>query len=435
MARLEVLDLSRRYEDEPLVLQGASFTVEDGRIAALLGPSGSGKTTMLRLIAGLDRPDAGDVLLGGRSILRLPPHRRGVGLMFQDLALFPHMDVRRNVEFGLRMKHWPGRERRRRVAELLEVVGLADKGRRKVHELSGGERQRVALARTLAPEPAILLLDEPLGSLDEALKQSLRLELHDVLKRLETTAVIVSHDLRDAVGIADDLVLMDAGRVLQGGAVGDVLAHPGSARAARMLGYVLLAAGPVEDGYTVEDAAGAVQLPSGMADAAAAEVYAHPATLLAVPAGSRLGSGVSGIVLRSRPEGPMSLLEVAVGDRRVEVRWEWDLRPPEDGTRVEIAARPGTLRFFAAPARALEQLVEPLPDMEIAAPPPAMRARATEADASEPPEEPPEEEPPEEEPPEEEPPEEQPATPSRRPVRLPQVPSHEPRHPGMPGIE
>ncbi|MBM3139544.1 MAG: ABC transporter ATP-binding protein [Chloroflexi bacterium] len=354
MGRLEVRGLSRSYPDEIVALADASFAVADGRIAALLGPSGCGKTTALRLIAGLDRPDAGDVRIDDQSVLRMPAHRRGVGMMFQELALFPHLDVRGNVAFGLRMKRWPRRDRDRRVAELLELVGLADKVRRRMHELSGGERQRVALARALAPQPAVLLLDEPLGALDEQRKQSLRVELRDLLRRLETTVVVVSHDLRDAIVLADDLVVMEAGRVLQSGPLARVLAEPGSPRVAAMVGYVLLARGPVRDGAIVEPDVGRVAVPEGRAGDPAASVFAHPETLLGVPTGLRLGCGVTGVVMRSRPSGPMHMLDVAIGRRPVEVRWEWDLQPPAPASTVEIAARPGTLRFFGEAADAAE---------------------------------------------------------------------------------
>ena len=346
MARLEVRALSRSYPDEVVALEDASFVVEDGRVAAVLGPSGCGKTTMLRLIAGLDRADAGDVLLNGRSIADQPPDQRGIGLMFQELALFPHLDVRGNVAFGLRMRHWPRDERDARVAELLDVVGLVDKGRRRIHELSGGERQRVAMARALAPRPAVLLLDEPLGSLDEARKQSLRDELRDVLRRLETTAVVVSHDLRDAIAIADDLVIMDRGRVLQSGPLPWVLAEPDSTRVAGLVGYVMIAAGSVRDRVLIEVGVGGVTLPPGSRIRGDATVLGHPSSLLGVPAGRGFGIGVSGVVRRARPDGPMFVLDVVAGGREIPVRWEWDLTPPREGTRVDIAARPGTLRFF-----------------------------------------------------------------------------------------
>ena len=350
MATLSVHELMRRYDGDVVALRGVSFTVEDGRVAAIFGPSGCGKTTVLRLIAGLDTPDGGDVLLDGVSIARQPAHRRGLGLMFQELALFPHLTVASNVGFGLRMLNWPRQARERRAAELLEVVGLADLGSRRIHELSGGERQRVALARTLAPQPEVLLLDEPLGALDEELKVSLRAHVRALLTQFGTTAVMVSHDLRDAIAIADDLVVMEDGEVLQSGPLPQVVTAPRSVSVARMLGYVTLAAGPVEEGEVTERGVGGVAIPSGVELTGAGEVLAHPSSLLAVPAGRGLGCGVDGAVAGVRPDGPQQLVEVALGARgSVVVRWEWDLLPPRVGSRVEIAARPETLRFFRLP--------------------------------------------------------------------------------------
>jgi ABC-type Fe3+/spermidine/putrescine transport system ATPase subunit len=347
LASLTVEALERRFEDGVVALRDVSFAVEDGRVAALLGPSGCGKTTVLRLIAGLDRPDAGDVLIDGQSVLGRPPHRRGIGLMFQELALFPHLDVTQNIEFGLRMANWPRAAREARIAQLLSLMGLAGFGKRRIHELSSGERQRVALARTLAPQPEVLLLDEPLGALDETLKQELRGHLREVLTRLRTTALIVSHDLRDAVAVADDIVVMDEGAVLQAGALSAVLGSPRSVRVASLLGYVSIAQGPVENGRVVEKGVGAVPVPDGLSLGGQAQVLAHPSSLLAVPPDGGLGCGVEGTVLASRPDGPTQLVDVALDEQRVvQARWEWDLAPPANGAKVALAARPGTLRFF-----------------------------------------------------------------------------------------
>ncbi len=347
MATLSVRSLARRYEDEVVALHDVSFTVDDGRIAAIVGPSGCGKTTVLRLIAGLETPDAGDVLVDGTSVVREAPERRGIGLMFQDLALFPHLNVGQNVEFGLRMAKWRKPDRLRRVTDLLRLVGLAGMERRRIDELSGGERQRVAIARTLAPQPAALLLDEPLGGLDEERKAELRAQMRDLLERLETTAVIVSHDLRDAIAIADDLVVMNRGRVLQAGALPFVVSYPASTAVARMLGYVTIVAGKVDAGRVIEPGVGGVELPGDFGATDRVEVLAHPAGLLAVPAGRGLGVGVAGTVVGARPEGPLFTLDVALGERRtVPARWEWDLLPPPPGTSVELATRPETLRFF-----------------------------------------------------------------------------------------
>jgi thiamine transport system ATP-binding protein len=202
----------------------------------VLGPSGSGKSTLLRAIAGLERPDAGRVLLDGRDLAGVPPHLRGIGLMHQDGVLFPHRDVAGNVEFGLRMAGIPRAERARRTAALLELVGLAGFERRSTGTLSGGERQRVALARALAPEPRVLLLDEPLGSLDRPLRDRLAGELVALADRLELTLVHVTHDADEAFAIGDRVAIVSAGRVVQHGTPDELWSAPASEWAARFLG-------------------------------------------------------------------------------------------------------------------------------------------------------------------------------------------------------
>ena len=351
MATLTIDGLQRAYPRDGFALRGVSFDVPDGHLAALIGPSGAGKTSLLRLIAGLDRPDAGQISLADRDVTQVPAHRRGIGLMFQELALFPHMNVHENVAFGLRMARWRGRARNERVAELLELVGLGAYAGRAVDQLSGGERQRVALARVLAPRPEVLLLDEPLGAIDEERKRWLRSELRDVLRAVGTTALVVSHDLRDAIAIADDVVLMSDGHVLQYGPLSVMSRFPLTAEAASMLGYVTLLQGDVDRGRVRERGVGEIGVPLDAGLTGLMRVMAHPSTMLAVPDGRHLGSGLSGVVVASRPDGPVPLLDIVVGTRHVEARWEWDLDAPRIGTVVEIAVRPDTLRFYGtAPA-------------------------------------------------------------------------------------
>jgi thiamine transport system ATP-binding protein len=191
------------------VLDDVSLDVAEGEIVALLGPSGSGKSTLLRIITGLLRADRGTVELDGRSIDDLPTHRRNIGLVFQDEQLFPHRTVAQNIEFGLRMQRRPRTDRTRRVAELLAVVGLPGFEDRRVTDLSGGEAKRIALARTLAPAPRIVLLDEPLTGLDRELHDQLTVELARLLRETHTTAVLVTHDRDEAAAIADRVVRME----------------------------------------------------------------------------------------------------------------------------------------------------------------------------------------------------------------------------------
>lgn len=205
---LEVRSLSVSF-GERCVLSNANLDVRDGEIVALLGPSGSGKSTLLRAIAGLLSPDAGDVLIDGDIVTGVPTHRRNIGLVFQDEQLFPHRTVTQNIEFGLRMKGDSAIHRASRVAEMLELVGLRDFGNRRVTDLSGGEAKRVALARTLAPAPRVVLLDEPLTGLDRALHDQLSTDVARLLRSTGTTALLVTHDHDEAATIADRVVEMN----------------------------------------------------------------------------------------------------------------------------------------------------------------------------------------------------------------------------------
>ncbi len=236
---LEVRDIWKSYEGQPL-LCGVSFQVAVGETICLLGASGSGKSTLLRIIAGLEQPERGQVLWEGRDLAGVPVHRRNFGLMFQDYALFPHRSVAENVAFGLRMHGVRPREITERVQEALEQVNMAGFTRRRVTDLSGGEQQRVALARAMAPRPRLLMLDEPLGALDRALKEQVVEELRRLLHVTDMPAIYVTHDQEEAFAISDRLVLLNQGRVVQAGAPADVYEHPASPWVARFLGLTNL---------------------------------------------------------------------------------------------------------------------------------------------------------------------------------------------------
>jgi thiamine transport system ATP-binding protein len=202
---LDVADVSVAFGDT-VVLDDVSLRVADGEIVALLGASGSGKSTLLRVVAGLIRADGGSVVIDGGDVTGVPTHRRAVGMVFQDEQLFPHLSVRDNVGYGLKMQRLPADERRRRVDEFLEVVGLPGFGDRDVGDLSGGEAKRVAVARSLAPHPKVLLLDEPLTGLDRDLHDRLMVDVAAILRRVGTTAVWVTHDANEAAAVADRVV-------------------------------------------------------------------------------------------------------------------------------------------------------------------------------------------------------------------------------------
>ena len=232
------LEAIRVVIDGGSILDDVSVDVGAGERLALLGPSGSGKSTALRVAAGLQRPAAGRVLLDGADVTRVPPHRRGIGLVFQDAALFPHRAVAGNVGFGPRVAHLPQAERDARVAEALDLVGLAGTERRDVTTLSGGEAQRVALARALAPRPGVLLLDEPLGALDGPLRQRLQDDLRELFERLALTVVHVTHDVGEAFALGDRVAVLRDGRIAQVATPEELWARPADDWVARFLGMV-----------------------------------------------------------------------------------------------------------------------------------------------------------------------------------------------------
>ncbi|WP_181727644.1 ABC transporter ATP-binding protein [Streptomyces sp. PT12] len=234
-------------------LDAVDLAVAEHETVCVLGPSGSGKSTLLRAVAGLTQVDAGTILLEGRDQAGVPTHRRGVGLMFQDHQLFPQRDIAGNIAFGLRMRGVARAEARRRVAELLDLVGLPGAERRAVSALSGGEQQRVALARALAPRPRLLMLDEPLGQLDRDLRERLVVELRQLFRALGTTVLAVTHDQGEAFALADRVVVMREGRVAQSGTPVEVWRRPADAFVARFLGFRNVAEATVRAAEPVAD--------------------------------------------------------------------------------------------------------------------------------------------------------------------------------------
>lgn len=222
---LEVRQLAKRFGPVTAV-DGVSLTVAEGELLAVVGPSGCGKTTLLRLIAGLEQPDAGRIIIQGQDVTALPPERRDVGFVFQQYALFPNMTVAGNVEYGLKRKGIPRPERDRRVHEMLAMVGLGDLAHRRPDQLSAGQQQRVALARALAPRPKTLLLDEPLSALDAAIRIRLREELRETQRRLGITTILVTHDQEEALAIADRVAVMNEGRLEQVGTPWELYDRP-----------------------------------------------------------------------------------------------------------------------------------------------------------------------------------------------------------------
>lgn len=212
------------------------FGIEKGRLAALLGPSGSGKTTILRMLAGLETPNSGDIYIAGNRVNDIAPAKRGIGFVFQNYALFRYMTVFDNIAFGLEIQHVPRGEIRKRVQELIKLTGLAGMEKRYPNQLSGGQRQRVAFARALAPNPQVLLLDEPFAAIDAKVRQELRNWLKDTIHRVGITSIFVTHDQGEAIEVADDIIVTNQGRVEQVGSPTDVYKNPKTPFVAQFLG-------------------------------------------------------------------------------------------------------------------------------------------------------------------------------------------------------
>lgn len=235
MSELSIAGVTKTY-GSTTVLSDISLTVPSGDFCALLGPSGSGKTTLLNLIAGLDTPEAGSIRLGGEELTVRPAHQRGIGMVFQNYALFPHMSVQDNVEYGLRVKKVRPDARRKRAHELLDLVGLSHKAHAKPSELSGGQQQRVALARALAVEPKVLLLDEPLSALDRKIRLEMQKEIKRIHRETKVTTVMVTHDQEEALDLADQVVVLNGGQVQQDRKPQDIYGAPANVFVGEFLG-------------------------------------------------------------------------------------------------------------------------------------------------------------------------------------------------------
>ena len=253
MASITIRDMSVSYnKGKTYVLENLSLSVKEGEFCVFLGPSGCGKTTTLRIIGGFIQPKEGDVFFGGVRINDLPPYKREVNTVFQRYALFPHLNVYENVEFGLKIAKVPEKERRQSVKEMLKLVGLSGYDRRHVNQLSGGQQQRVAIARALVNRPKVLLLDEPLGALDLKLRKEMQIELKRIQQALEITFIYVTHDQEEALTMSDRVVVMRDGNILQIGTPQDIYNEPCNAFVADFIGESNIIDGIMHKDYLVE---------------------------------------------------------------------------------------------------------------------------------------------------------------------------------------
>lgn len=355
---LEVERIVKSYGPQR-VLRDVSFGVNAGEIVCLLGPSGCGKSTLLRVIAGLETEYTGTIRFDGRAIDQVAVHERGFGFMFQEYALLPHRSVGENIAFGLRMQHLPRRQIVDRVAAMLQLVGLPGYADRTIFALSGGERQRVALARSLAPEPKLLMLDEPLGALDRTLRERLTDQLRTIIKSVGLTSIYVTHDQVEAFAVADRIVLMNRGAIVQSGTPAEVYRQPATLFAAQFLGLNNLVRGrrAPSSAATIRGAAvdqrvmdtplGALVVGNAAIDDGAALVLIRPEA--AVPPSRDAVNVVEGRIVRRTFRGSTQRI---VMEHTSGIKLELDIEP--DGIdahadTIRVALRPDALTLIPLP--------------------------------------------------------------------------------------
>lgn len=333
-ALLSIEGLQCAYQSQT-VLSGVGLSIAEGEIACLLGPSGCGKTTVLRAIAGFITPQAGQVCLGDQVVSSpdqvVPPEKRGIGMVFQDYALFPHLSIADNIAFGL--NGLSRAEKRHRVQEVLDLVELPDLSDRYPHELSGGQQQRVALARALAPNPRLLLMDEPFSNLDTDLRRQLSQEVREILKRRGIAAIMVTHDQQEAFTISDSIGILSAGRVQQWGTPEDLYYRPASPEVAAFVGKGELFLGRITETCAVDTELGLLEFaePLGVEPGCDAQLFLRPGDLYLSHEG-----GVSGEVVSSEFQGNLTAYRVRLNNgREVEVL-EQGLRRYPKGEQVAV---------------------------------------------------------------------------------------------------
>ncbi|MDO5642785.1 MAG: ABC transporter ATP-binding protein [Paracoccus sp. (in: a-proteobacteria)] len=322
-------------------LDRVSVDIPNGKFVCLLGPSGCGKTTLLRVIAGLETPDEGRIFVGGADQTRLPTHKRGMGMVFQSLALFPHLDVAGNITYPLAIRGADKATRARRADELLDLVRLPGMGARRIHQLSGGQRQRVAIARGLAISPQVFLLDEPLSALDASLREHMQIELRQIQQRLGVTTITVTHDQKEALTMADLVIVMKNGQIQQAGAPMEVYHNPANAFVAGFIGSTNLIPCTVSGGQ-ITALGHAMEIAPGDRinhGDGAAQLSVRPDHLLIAPEGTP-GIPADVTFLRDLGDSRQVMLSAAGHELVANLGQGADL-VPAPGARVSLGFRPG----------------------------------------------------------------------------------------------
>ena len=351
VSAVELDGVVKRY-GSTLAADAVTLTADKGSFTTLLGPSGCGKTTLLRLIAGLEQPDAGEVRIGGRSMAGVPLHRRNIGLVFQNYALFPHLSVHDNIAFGLRYHGSDKGAASARVEAMLELVRMPGKGGAMPHAISGGQKQRVALARALVIEPEVLLLDEPLSALDANLRDEMRIELRAIQERLGVTTIFVTHDQGEALAMSDTIAVLNGGRLQQFGSPGEIYNRPVSPFVSNFLGQSNILSGVVRtvDGvHAVADIDGLGEIAgvagnAGLVPGQAAQLVIRAEKLRVTPASG--SSALQGLVEAVDYQGPSVRYQVRVGELPLYALAFLDGAPLATGSAVELVFDPEDCRIY-----------------------------------------------------------------------------------------
>ncbi|MHA1125844.1 MAG: ABC transporter ATP-binding protein [Candidatus Heimdallarchaeota archaeon] len=282
MPSIEVKGISKTFEDS-IAIEDISFKLEDGELLTLLGPSGCGKTTILRLLAGLIVPDKGEIFFDNEDVSSIPTEERNIGFVFQSYALFPHLTVAQNIAFGLQARKWSKEDIMERVRHMISVVDLVGKDARYPRELSGGEKSRVALARALAPNPTLLLLDEPLSALDMSLKENLRMAIRDIQRKVKVSTIYVTHDQVEAMEVSDKIIILDHGKIIEEGTPEDLYLTPRKVFTAEFLGITNIITGLLrakQDGVKLETSFGVISLSMKKIDRDECSIAVFPEQIL-----------------------------------------------------------------------------------------------------------------------------------------------------------